>query len=387
MRAPVAAALLLAAAGALSVTSKAAPPTNDDCLSCHEKPLVPESVHAEAGLSCTDCHADLAAAELPHGEGLAKVECKSCHDAPAAEYEKSIHAEALRHDGKSLAASCIDCHGTHDIRTSKDADSPTHHLNLPKMCARCHGDPETIRKAGIAIGNVGALYEDSIHGKALSQMGLVVAPNCRSCHGMHDIRRAEDAAAKVFRKNVPATCGSCHEGIQRKYDSGIHGATLRAEGPASARAPVCTDCHTAHHVTDTTTAAWKLDVTKECGSCHEESLHTYRDTYHGQVTALGYARIATCSDCHDAHDIHPAKDPRSTVSAAGRVKTCQKCHPGTNANFAQYDPHADPKDVVRNPMLHYVSRGMKALLFTVFVFFGLHTALWFPRSWKERRRR
>ena len=31
-----------------------------------------------------------------------------------------------------------------------------------------------------AIGNVPALYEDSIHGRALSRSGLLVAPNCTS---------------------------------------------------------------------------------------------------------------------------------------------------------------------------------------------------------------
>src|SRR6188472_3330201 len=81
--------LLAAAAGA-----QAAGPTNDDCLACHsdtalkredgralafdEKRLA-VSVHGVAGLSCTDCHADLAAAtEFPHAAKLAVVDCAPC---------------------------------------------------------------------------------------------------------------------------------------------------------------------------------------------------------------------------------------------------------------------------------------------------------------------
>ncbi len=67
------------------------------------------------------------------------------------------------------------------------------------------------------------------------------------------------------------------------------------------------------------------------------------------------------------------------------VATCRKCHAGVGANFARYDPHADPESRERNPGLFYTSQFMKLLLGSVFAFFGLHTALWLPRSWKARR--
>jgi hypothetical protein len=35
-----------------------------------------------------------------------------------------------------------------------------------------------------------------------------------------------------------------------------------------------------------------LDIVKECGTCHEDLFRTYRDTYHGQVTSLGFTRTA-----------------------------------------------------------------------------------------------
>jgi nitrate/TMAO reductase-like tetraheme cytochrome c subunit len=390
--------LCLATAAFAAAAEKPPPaPTNEDCLACHEDPAAKRangtsvfvakdkfssSVHGQAGVACVDCHADLAkTTDFPHPEKLAPAQCESCHGDVVAEYGKSAHARA-RKAGGSLAATCADCHTAHEIRSPKDPASPTYVLNLPATCGRCHGNAEVIRKGHIAIGNVFKLYEDSIHAKALNKSGLVIAPTCKTCHGMHDVRRTSDPESKVYRGNVPGTCGSCHEGVKHLYDSGIHGAAVRRGNP---RAPVCTDCHTAHHIREATQEAWRLEVVSECGTCHRESLTSYQDTYHGQVTALGFARIATCADCHRAHDIFPAADPRSTVSSLKRAQTCRTCHPGANENFARYDPHADPDDRSRNPVLFWASRLMKGLLFGVFGFFGLHTLLWIPRSWKARR--
>jgi nitrate/TMAO reductase-like tetraheme cytochrome c subunit len=384
--------VLLAAPAAASAAP--APPSNDDCLACHGdtsltasdgRPITVDgkafagSVHAP--MACVDCHADLAKAEFPHAEKLAAVDCSSCHADPVAAYAKSIHAGA-RQAGNTKAATCVDCHGKHDIRSSKDAASPTYPLNLPNTCGRCHGDPKIIKDGGIRIGDVFAKYHDSIHGKALEKSGLLVSAKCTDCHGNHEIRKSSDPQSGVYRTNIPATCGRCHGGIQSLYAAGIHGTKLAG---GDTRVPVCADCHTAHEIRRTDADAWKLDVLAECGSCHVQSLKTYRDTFHGQVTRLGFARVASCSDCHRAHDIFPQADSRSSVSAAHRVETCRKCHASASASFAGYDPHADKRDAKRNPPLYWTARFMQLLLAGVFVFFGLHTTLWFQRFfWAER---
>ena len=382
-------ALVVLLAPAVFAASAAAPaPGNDDCLACHDDATLTasdgrsiavaqkafaDSIHGP--MACTDCHADLAHAEFPHAEKLAKVDCSSCHADAVAAYGKGVHAEA-RQAGNVSAAKCTDCHGVHDIRSSGDKTSPTYPLNLPNMCGKCHGDAKIIEAGGIKIGDVFAKYHDSIHGKALEKSGLLVSAKCTDCHGNHEIRRRSDPQSGVFRANSPATCGKCHGGIQALYASGIHGSKL-AEGDP--RVPVCADCHTAHEIRRIDGDAWKLDVLAECGSCHAQSLKTYRDTFHGQVTSLGFTRVASCSDCHGAHDVFPKGDPRSSVSDARRPATCGKCHPAASASFAGYDPHADKHDAERNPPLYWTARFMQLLLAGVFVFFGLHTSLWFQR--------
>ena len=371
------------------------PPTNDDCLACHgdesakgangrSVAVLPDkfgaSIHGQSGIACVDCHADLAkTTDFPHPEKLEAVGCGTCHDAAAAKYDVSVHAEARRATAQSVAATCVDCHGKHDIRTSKDPDSPTYHLNLPATCGRCHGNAEIIRKGRIAIGDVVAQFQDSIHGQALSKSGLMVAPDCKDCHNAHDVKRRTDPASPVFRTSVPATCGKCHEGVLRKYQAGVHAEALAKGRPD---APVCVTCHSAHKIQRTEGAMWKAAVLQECGTCHPESKRTYRDTFHGQETQLGFMRVATCADCHGAHDIFPKADARSMVSNQRRVATCRKCHAGSNASFVQYDPHGDRHNRARNPILFYAAKFMEALLIGVFAFFGIHTALWASRAVK-----
>jgi cytochrome b subunit of formate dehydrogenase len=68
------------------------------------------------------------------------------------------------------------------------------------------------------------------------------------------------------------------------------------------------------------------------------------------------------------------------VSDANVVETCAACHPGANANFVEYDPHADYRDGDNYPILHGVWLYFVIMMSTVFGLFGLHTVLWFVRS-------
>ena len=340
------------------------------CLSCHategfvdanghDLSINGESFTASthAALPCTRCHA--AATSIPHAAPLERVgleTCARCHGAQVAAYETSVHGQAYQNGGYADAATCNDCHGSpHSVKKASDPGSSVYPLNLPRTCAVCHGDLDFTKRHNLPA-NASRLYMDSIHGRALTDSGLLVTANCSSCHGAHDIRPKRDPLSKVFRSNVPATCGACHAGVEEAYFQGIHGQALKA---GRAGAPVCVDCHTTHQIVRVEMDPWKLQIVKECGACHEESLKTYRDTLHGQVTNLGFMTLARCSDCHGAHRVLPASNPASTIAPANLVATCQKCHPTANANFTGFSPHADPSSKERNPGLYYVAVGMR----------------------------
>ncbi len=385
--------LFLLSVPAAGVAQDAPPaPTNDDCLMCHgdaaaqrangssvfvDAAKFSASVHGQLELACTACHADLATGEFPHAEKLQPAQCGACHDASA--FEASVHGRALA-AGKSPAPTCASCHGSHDIRPTADPESRTYRLNVMRTCAACHGAAGAGN--GAPGGDIVRQFEDSIHGRALIRSGLNVAPSCISCHGAHDIAPKHEAASKVHRGNLASTCGACHEGIKTQFAAGMHGTLVQNGDP---RAPVCADCHSAHGIQRADVEQWQVDVILECGTCHTDKLRTYRDTFHGKVTELGFARVATCASCHGAHQVLPASNPASPVSPERRLETCQKCHAGANANFAAYDPHPDHHDRERNALLYYTARFMEVLLVGVFAFFGIHSGLWFTRSLKEVR--
>ena len=73
-----------------------------------------------------------------------------------------------------------------------------HPEKLPAvLCARCH-DHEVQD------------YATSVHGVARKR-GNEHAPSCAACHGKaHDIVGRRNAASRVARKTMDATCGACH---------------------------------------------------------------------------------------------------------------------------------------------------------------------------------
>ena len=360
--------------------------TNDECMVCHEAdqtengktvkafPLekLKKSVHPKA--NCVDCHTGIK--ENPHTGKVPPPECGKCHEKEAKEYATSIHG-AVSAMGAKDAARCWDCHGHHDIVPVKNVESRVFKLNLPQTCARCHSNPELTSEHRIPQPQAASQYMESIHGRALLKMGLIVAPACNDCHGVHNIKPSNNSSSPIHHTNVAKTCGKCHLGVEQTYDQSVHGQLL-AKGDK--RGPTCPDCHTAHQIQPPETGAWKAASDERCGSCHEERLKHYRETYHGKAMALGRQNVAACYDCHGNHDVLPPSDPRSKLSSANILGTCQKCHPGAAVGFTKYSPHADPADGTHYPLLHLTFLAMTGLLVGTFGFFGAHTVFWLFRS-------
>lgn len=394
-------ALSAATAGEGAIKKPAAAISNEDCLDCHTDPSnfrtvngksVPlpifptnqftKSIHGK--LNCTDCHNGVT--EMVHEKKLPPPNCVGCHDAKpnheqaTKDYTTSIHGMSHKM-GASGAANCWDCHGSHAMLPVKDPESPVFKLNLPRTCTTCHSNPGLTREYQMKHPEAAEQYLDSIHGRALLKMGLIVAPSCNDCHGVHDIKRSVDRDAPINPANVAKTCGKCHVKVEETYNRSVHGQLL-AKGDK--RAPVCTDCHTAHGIEPPSNGHFKIASDERCGKCHADRLEHYRDTYHGKAMALGKAsaapEVAACYDCHGHHDVLPASDPASHLSQAKILATCQQCHPTATAGFTQYQPHANPLDGKNYPALHTTFLLMTSLLVGTFTFFGGHTFSWLFRT-------
>ncbi len=368
--------------------------TNADCLDCHTDPTLTKTVgnrevplpafetnrferSVHGVLLCTDCHAGV---KPDHDPGVGPASCGDCHEDAARQYATSIHG--FSHAKGGIAASCADCHGGHYIAPVKQLDSPVFKLNLPQTCAKCHSDSQLTEQYRIKAPDAAAQFLDSIHGHALLKMGLIVAPSCNDCHGVHNIIPGTYTNSPVHKLNISHTCGKCHVGIEEIYNASVHGQLLARRDP---QGPACTDCHTAHAIEPPRTSGhFKAVSDQRCGKCHQDRLTHYRDTYHGKAMALGRPNVApdvaACYDCHGHHDVLPHTDPRSKLASENILATCRACHPLANVNFTAYQPHANPLDRTHYKALNNVFLFMTTLLIGVFSFFGAHTVLWLGRS-------
>jgi cytochrome b subunit of formate dehydrogenase len=368
-----------------------------ECLKCHEKPDVHKdvggrtvgltvakediqgSVHRD--IPCVKCHSDIDPLRHRPCETAGRVDCSSCHAKMSEEYFESGHGQAfLQKNPRSPY--CTDCHGKHKVISHKDERDKTYRTNIPKLCGDCHKQLAAENKGRNPQGNVLADYSSSVHGIGLIKKGLLPVAICTDCHNTHRILKKDAPQSSVNVKNIPATCATCHQGIFKEYAASIHG---RPAAKTNQKMPNCEDCHSAHRITDIKQDRFMTEVTQQCGSCHGDLAKTYTQTIHGKAYTLGYLKAARCSDCHGAHDIKALNDPGSRVGFRNVVQTCQKCHPDANRRFTGYLTHATHHDKQKYPILYFTFWAMTFLLIGVFSFFGVHTVLWMPRSFKYHR--
>ncbi len=186
-----------------------------------------QSVHGRAvengsqqAAVCTDCHG--AHQILPANNAQSPIykfnvanTCGKCHTDIANTFNASIHGQALGR-GNMLAPTCTDCHGIHSIKSPANPNSPVAEKNISRdTCAPCHEGVRLSQEFGVPGGRV-VSYFDSYHGLAV-EGGSVVAANCSSCHGVHDILPSSDARSSINPAHLQATCGKCHKGVSARF--------------------------------------------------------------------------------------------------------------------------------------------------------------------------
>lgn len=332
--------------GALLLSGPAAAQENETCLMCHGSPEVfrdvpngarlvvdqeafGRSVHGAAAVQCTMCHQGV---EFPHPQPMPRVDCSLCHTAPAEQYRRSVHGQALA-KGDALAPRCTDCHGTHNIQSHTDPASRTAVVNVPFLCGACHHEGSPVSRARrIPQDSILENYSNSMHGEGLLRAGLTVTAVCTSCHTAHDILPHTDARSTINRNNVAKTCTQCHAQIERVHRKVIEG---RLWETAPHRIPACVDCHSPHRIRQ---VFYETRVAnRDCLTCHGKS--GLRGAAHGDTVSLYVNETAydasthaqtACAQCHtdvSASLARPCATIRTQVD-------CSICHA---AVVQQYD--------------------------------------------------
>jgi len=281
-------------------------------------------------LSCSSLGAALAAQPaVPPPDS-----CVTCHTAvddatkgPAALIKNDVHI--------ARGLSCADCHG--GDRTSDDPDvsmskakgfkGKPARTEIPKFCANCHSNPDTMRKfAPRQRVDQYELYQTSVHGKRLAAGDTNVA-TCIDCHSVHDIRPVKDALSPVHPLHVAETCSRCHSDRQKmapyriptnqfqQYLTSVHWTAMTKRGDLSA--PSCASCHGNHGAKPPQVES----VAEVCGTCHVLFAQLYDKSVHKAVFS-GAGGGGGCMVCHSNHGVQYP----STKMLAGSASVCAGCH-------------------------------------------------------------
>lgn len=316
--------------------------SNDDCLTCHSDNTLTKEVNGKtvslyvdnavlqksphAKLNCVSCHVGFDPEAMPHKEKIEPVSCVNCHkNAPV---RHLFHPQILKTNGMGIKAgeNCKDCHGTHDVISPGQKNSPFYIGNIVDGCGRCH----KVEKEN---------FLKSSHYDAYKK-GLKGAPNCLLCHKspITDITIKRDTLkVKISQEKL---CLSCHldnpdvrnriapaTAFIKSYENSVHGKALIR---GNAKAANCVDCHTAHEMekgTNPNSTVFKTNIPKTCAKCHGEIAKEYLQSIHGVALAKGSTDAPVCTNCHGEHNILKVDNPNSPVSPLNvSAKVCSPCH-------------------------------------------------------------
>jgi formate dehydrogenase gamma subunit len=268
------------AAGALVLTVfqlNAAPLRDSDCLDCHGDNTLVETNSAGKTISlfvdaarlaasahntnsCVSCHTDATANHPDDNITLKPVNCAICHERETESYNASVHGLA-RKAGHHDAATCQDCHDSHQVIPNSSPDSPIYFARQAEMCGKCHKQE-------------GADWAVSVHGRAVAA-GNRDAPVCTDCHSEHKIE-----SLKSSLQISEEVCGRCHasERLNTKYNlpndrvqtffESYHGLASQYGSTVAAN---CASCHGYHKIlpsSDPNSTINRAHLVETCGKCH-----------------------------------------------------------------------------------------------------------------------
>ena len=293
------------------------------CVTCHEKPITAAAnggtVTAEQKLEqerlCLDCHLDDPAVRARVGPKAGFIRA----------YDTSVHGAELA-AGNEKSATCIDCHGSHDMAKGFEPEARTNKRHIPETCGACHD-------------KVAKIYHASVHGKAAAE-GNLDSPVCTDCHGEHTIQAADAPSSPVAPGNVSAeVCSPCHSSVRLAAKYGLRSDRFR----------------------------------------------TFSDSFHGLAIRGGQVSAANCASCHGSHEILPSSDPRSLTHPSNLAKTCGECHAGATAAFATGKVHLDMAST-DEPLLYWIALIYTILIVSVVGGMFFHNALDFAKKAGHRLR-
>ena len=241
-------------------------------------------------------------------------------DAKTAKEDASVDVKSRLEETLKKNAKCLRCHNRDKTKLLEDGES---------MSIQVHREE----------------YLGSVHGEV----------SCVSCHRAIGNRKHPSKSTNIsissereYSVEMNNSCRKCHSKKFAQYQGSVHAAMV-AQG--STKAPVCTDCHTAHTVE--TIEDYQVVTGFPCKNCHEGIFNAYAGSVHGEARINGntirdtHIQSPICSDCHKSHEVTALGigDPLRT--------TCIGCHENVVLLHTQWLPNAGTHlDIVSCAVCH-----------------------------------
>jgi len=152
-------------------------------------------------------------------------------------------------------ATCVSCHGVHEIRLVSDPRARVYPLNVADTCGVCHSNAQLMAPYHIKT-NQKEEYLKSVHYEALVKKGDLSAPTCNKCHGNH-------GATPPGVGSVANVCDQCHAVFADLFDKSPHKAAF-----AKMDLPSCVHCHGNHEIKRPTDDMLGVADGALCVQCH-----------------------------------------------------------------------------------------------------------------------
>ncbi len=263
---------------------------------------------------------------------VGEATCAICHQAEAAQFKLSSHAD-IAPRGAKIGVGCEMCHGpgaAHSEAEEKSAGDKAKEAAGAKLIYAFNGSPTENSERCLhchITGKAQSPFAHSLHAAA--------GVSCIDCHSPHPVDlakagkpRLQVAQAQFFsvprlnqenawetdgmlKEPQPELCYSCHRTIQAQFALPEHHRVN--EGFMK-----CTDCHTPHG----TLNHYQLNKTnwETCVKCHVEKRGPY-------VYEHAAVRIEGCVACHNPH----GSVNNFLLKRRQTRLLCLQCHTGFHA--------------------------------------------------------
>jgi len=221
-------------------------------------------------------------------------------------------------------------------------------LKKNKKCLRCHTkDKVKMLEDGEEMSLT--VHRDDYTGSAHAEVA------CIGCHVAIGNRKHPSKKTNIsitsqrdYSIELNQGCRECHEENYTQYEHSIHASMIKQ---GSEKAPLCTDCHSAHAVE--TMDVYQPETGFPCKKCHESVYDSYTASVHGEARLEGnvirdtHIQSPICSDCHQSHDVN-------AMAIGDTIRTtCISCHENIELVHTQWLPNAGTHlDIVSCAVCH-----------------------------------